>query len=94
MIRLTGDARYGNWAEKILVNGTAGQLPVTPEGKVMYYANYFLGGAVKSVEDRRFQAEGQNFTWQCCTGTFPQIVAEYSNMLYYHVASRKVIGKS
>ena len=27
---------------------------------------------------------GHNFVWQCCSGTFPQDVAEYANMLYYY----------
>lgn len=83
LLRFTGDARYADWAEKMLYNGTGGQLPITSEGKVMYYANYFLDGAVKTVEDRRLQPGGHSFEWQCCTGTFPQDVAEYSNMLYY-----------
>jgi DUF1680 family protein len=83
LLQYTGDAKYADWVEKMLYNGTGGQLPITPEGKVMYYANYFLDGAIKTVEDRRIQEGGHLFEWQCCTGTFPQDVAEYSNMLYY-----------
>ncbi|MNO39516.1 hypothetical protein D3C76_296480 [compost metagenome] len=84
LLQYTGEAKYGDWVEKLLYNGTGAQLPVKPDGKVMYYANYFLDGAVKTVEDRRLQEGGHNFEWQCCTGTFPQDVAEYANMLYYH----------
>jgi DUF1680 family protein len=83
MLQYTGEARYGDWVEKLLYNGTGGQLPIGPDGKVMYYANYFLDGAIKTVEDRRIQDGGHAFEWQCCTGTFPQDVAEYANMLYY-----------
>ncbi|MEJ8304142.1 beta-L-arabinofuranosidase domain-containing protein [Saccharibacillus sacchari] len=83
LLRFTGEAKYGEWAEKMLYNGTGAQLPVEPGGKVMYYANYFLDGAIKTTEDRRLQEGGQSFEWQCCTGTFPQDVAEYANMLYY-----------
>ena len=83
LLRLTGDARYGSWAERILVNGTLGQPPITEKGQVLYYASYFVDGALKSVEDRRLQHLGQNFVWQCCTGTFPQDVAEYANMIAY-----------
>ena len=36
------------------------------------------------MEDGRMHENGCNFEWQCCTGTFPEDVAEYSNMLYYH----------
>jgi uncharacterized protein len=83
LIKLTGDARYGAWAESMLINGTLGQPPITPKGEIMYYANYFLDGAVKTVEDRRLTEGGGNHVWQCCTGTFPQDVAEYANMVFY-----------
>lgn len=88
LMLFTKDAAFLDWAEKLLYNGTGGQLPITPQGKVMYYANYFLDGAIKTTEDRRLQGAGTRpgvtFCWQCCTGTFPQDVAEYANMLYYH----------
>lgn len=83
LLKLTGDARYGDWCEKLLINGTLGQPPVTSRGQVLYYASYFLDGAIKSYEDRRLQHMGQNFVWQCCTGTFPQDTAEYANMIAY-----------
>ncbi len=83
LLRITGEARYGDWAEKMLYNGCGGQLPITEDGRVMYYADYFLNGGFKSVEDGRMHEDGANFEWQCCTGTFPEDVAEYSNMLYY-----------
>ena len=83
LLKLTGDARYGDWAEKLLVNGTLGQPPITEKGQVLYYASYFVDGALKSYEDRRLQHMGQNFVWQCCTGTFPQDTAEYANMIVY-----------
>jgi DUF1680 family protein len=81
---LTGDAKYGDWAEKMLYNGTGGQPPITSDGHVLYYASYFVDGAVKSVNDRKMHVGGVGFTWQCCTGTFPQDVAEYYNMAYYY----------
>ncbi|MBQ9252763.1 MAG: glycoside hydrolase family 127 protein [Clostridia bacterium] len=84
LIRLTGDARYGDWCEKLLINGVLGQPPITDKGQVLYYASYFLDGALKSYEDRRLQHLGQNFVWQCCTGTFPQDTAEYANMIAYY----------
>lgn len=83
LLTITGEARFGDWAEKLLYNGCGGQLPITKEGKVMYYADYFVNGGMKTVEDGRMQENGSLFEWQCCTGTFPEDVAEYSNMLYY-----------
>ena len=29
---------------------------------------------------RRLRAGGENFVWQCCSGTFPQDVAEYARL--------------
>lgn len=83
LLRFTGKAKYGDWAEQMLINGVAGQPPIDSKGHVMYYAGYFVDGAIKSLEDRRLQPNGANFEWQCCTGTFPQDVAEYANMIYY-----------
>lgn len=83
LLKITGKAKYGQWAEQMLLNGTGGQPPIDSKGHVLYYASYFLDGAIKSTKDRRAQDNGANFEWQCCTGTFPQDVAEYANMLYY-----------
>jgi DUF1680 family protein len=84
MIKFTGESKYGHWVENILYNGLGGQIPTGKDGKIMYYANYFINGAIKTVEDRRLQEGGAAFEWQCCTGTFPQDTAEYGNLLYYH----------
>jgi hypothetical protein len=84
LLRFTGDPRYGDWVERLLYNGTGAQLALAPGGKIMYYASYFQNGAVKSVEDRRLFRTGESFHWQCCTGTFPQDVVEYHNLIYYH----------
>ena len=83
LLMLTGEARFGDWAEKLLYNGCGGQLPITGDGRVMYYADYFINGVFKSVEDGRMHENGCSFEWQCCTGTFPEDVAEYANMPYY-----------
>lgn len=83
LLTITGEAKYGDWAEKLLYNGCGGQPPITKDGKVMYYADYFINGGFKTVEDGRMHPNGCSFEWQCCTGTYPQDVAEYANMLYY-----------
>lgn len=84
LLRFTGEAKYAVWAERMLVNCAGGQPDIKPNGELLYYSNYFADGGMKSTVDRRLQREGQNFQWQCCSGTFPQDVAEYSNMIYYN----------
>lgn len=93
LLKLTGDARYGDWAERLLINGTLGQPPITEKGQCLYYASYFMDGAIKSYDDRRLQRLGQNFVWVCCTGTFPQDVAEYANMIAYFDAEGVYISQ-
>jgi DUF1680 family protein len=92
LLRLTKDAKYGDWAEMLLYNGVLSLPPITDEGKVMYYANYFLDGGIKTVLDRRYHGAPAayddlqvtfHYCWQCCTGTYPQAVSEYSNMIYF-----------
>lgn len=92
LLCLTGEARYAQWAEKLLYNGVLSLPPVTKEGKVMYYANYFLDGGIKTNLDRRYHGAPEayddlcvtyHYNWQCCTGTWPQAIAEYCNMIYF-----------
>ncbi|MCL2708926.1 MAG: glycoside hydrolase family 127 protein, partial [Defluviitaleaceae bacterium] len=79
LIALTGEARYGEWAETILYNSIGAALPMTDSpqrrGKTFYYADYRIGG-------------GRNVyypcSFPCCAGTYPQAVAEYVNAIYYY----------
>lgn len=83
LTEMTGEARYAEWAELLLLNCMGAQLPLSPGGRVMYYANYAVNGSFKTVEDNRLRADGSNYRWQCCTGTFPQNVAEYQRLIAY-----------
>ena len=78
LISLTGEARYGEWAETALYNAIGGALPMKDDsqrrGKTFYYADYRLGGGRKVYYECSFP---------CCSGTYPQAVAEYHNMIYY-----------
>jgi DUF1680 family protein len=59
LICCTGEARYGDWVERLTLNGIGASVPMTPDGRVQYYSNYnFHGG-----EKRRC-----DFGWSCCTG--------------------------
>ncbi|MGI6643427.1 MAG: beta-L-arabinofuranosidase domain-containing protein [Bacillota bacterium] len=84
LLKLTGNAKYGAWVEQALVNCTGAQIPMTSDGKILYYHSYFNDGALKSNYDRRLHPGGVNFTWVCCTGTWPLNMAEYANLIYYH----------
>jgi len=76
LTKFTGDGRYGDWAEQLLYNGIGAALPVKANGEVMYFSGYNLQGARKVTMN----------PWSCCTGTYPQAVADYCDIIYYHGA--------
>lgn len=75
LIALTGDGRYGDWIEKLIYNGAGADIPLTPDGRILYYSDYNLHGGSKKNHYR---------SWTCCTGTRPQDVAEYGQLIYFH----------
>lgn len=89
---ITGKAEYGHWMEKVIYNLILPMPIPGDDGKIMYFASYYYDGAVKSNFDRRYHFTpdfyndlgiGIHQSWQCCTGTFPQDITEYANVIYY-----------
>jgi len=74
LIMFTGEARFGDWMEKILYNGIGAALPMWGRGKTFYYSDYRVGGASKKY---------YNAAWPCCSGTYIQTVADYHNIIYF-----------
>ncbi len=74
LIEITGDAKYGDWIEKMLYNGIGASIPMSKDGKVQYYSDY---------NPREGTKHNHHTGWSCCTGTRPQAVAEYSNLIYF-----------
>ena len=67
LLRATRDGRYGDSMERVVWNGALGALPLQPDGRSFYYADYNEVGH-KVYSDHR---------WPCCSGTLPQVVADY-----------------
>ena len=74
LTRFTGEARYGDWIERLLYNGVGAALPLTGRGRNFYYSDYRSTGGMKVY---RYD----NFT--CCSGTYIQCLADYHNLIYY-----------
>src|SRR5208283_444187 len=74
----TGQARYGDWIERLLYNGIGAALPMSGRGRTFYYANYVLGSATKTYYGAPFP---------CCAGTYIQDVTEYHNLIYFKDAN-------
>jgi len=74
LLRFTGQAKYGDWIEKLLYNGIGAALPLKPDGSNFYYSEYNLNGCRKGYHSVK---------WTCCSGTLPQVVADYHNVIYF-----------
>ena len=74
LVSFTGDARYGDWMELLVINGIGASIPMSPAGEVFYYSDYSLGGAAK---------RNIGVGWACCSGTRPQAVSDYQNLIYF-----------
>jgi DUF1680 family protein len=74
LMTFTGEARYGDWIERLLYNAVGAALPIVEKGRHFYYANYQLGAGMK-IYSRN------NYT--CCSGTYFQDIAEYQNLIYF-----------
>lgn len=74
LICFTGEAKYGDWIETLMYNAIGAALPVQPDGRTYYYADYRLGAATKLYHWDE---------WPCCSGTFLQCIADYHNLIYF-----------
>jgi DUF1680 family protein len=69
----TGDPSYGDSMETVLYNTILGARPIRPDGTSFYYADY-NNDAQKAWYEQK---------WPCCSGTFPQITADYGISSYF-----------
>lgn len=74
LMRITGDSRYGDSMEKVLYNTILGALPMQPGGRTFYYSDYNDAGSKVYYDE----------AWPCCSGTFPQVTADYGISSYFH----------
>jgi DUF1680 family protein len=69
----TGECAYGDSMETVLHNTILGARPIRPDGISFYYSDYNQD-AVKSDYEQ---------AWPCCSGTFPQLTADYGISSYF-----------
>ena len=72
LMRITGDSSYGDSMESILYNTILGAKPIQPDGTSFYYSDYNNAATKFYHHDK----------WPCCSGTFPQITADYGISSY------------
>jgi DUF1680 family protein len=76
LLRVTKDSKYGDSMERVLYNTILGAWPIQADGTSFYYSDYANTG--KKVW------YGQK--WPCCSGTFPQLAADYHISTYLRAA--------
>lgn len=72
LLRATRDSRYGDSMERVMYNTVLGALPLQPDGRNFYYSDY-------NFDARRVYKQAH---WACCSGTLPQVAADYRINLY------------
>ena len=73
LLRVTGDSRYGDSMERVLYNTILGAKPLLPDGSSFYYSDY----------NRQARKTYHRDKWPCCSGTFPQVTADYGISSYF-----------
>jgi DUF1680 family protein len=74
LLRVTRDSRYGDSMERVLFNTIAGAKPLLADGTSFYYSDYNNDNGKKVYHRDK---------WPCCSGTFPQLTADYGISAYY-----------
>lgn len=67
LLRVTRDSRYGDSMERVMYNTVLGAKPLLADGSTFYYSDYNFRGRKVYKKDR----------WPCCSGTLPQVAADY-----------------
>jgi hypothetical protein len=67
LLRVTRDARYGDSMERMMYNTVLGAMPLQENGENFYYSDYNFDG----------KREYKPARWACCSGTLPQVAADY-----------------
>jgi len=74
LLRVTRDAKYGDSMERTMYNTVLGAKPLMADGRTFYYSDYnFRGHKVYSKTQH----------WACCSGTLPQVAADYRINAYF-----------
>ena len=77
LLAVTGDSHYGDSMESVLYNTILGASPLKEDGTSFYYSDYNMQATKVYHPDK----------WPCCSGTFPQITADYGISSYFRDAA-------
>jgi len=67
LLRVFRDSGYGDSMERVMYNTVLGAKPLQADGRSFYYSDY-------NFEAKKVYS---NHRWPCCSGTLPQVAADY-----------------
>ena len=73
LMRVTRDSRYGDSMERVMYNTVLGAKPLLADGSTFYYSDCNFQG-------HKFYKPNR---WPCCSGTLPQVAADYRINAYF-----------
>jgi DUF1680 family protein len=80
LLRITRDSIYGDSMERVMYNTVLGARALHQDGRAFYYSDYAADG-------HKVYFDGNNGVlpseWPCCSGTLPQVAADYSISTYF-----------
>ena len=74
LLAVTKDSKYGDSMEAVFYNTVQGSKPLLSDGSAFYYSDYNPDGGKRYARDK----------WPCCSGTLPQVAADYRISTYLH----------
>jgi DUF1680 family protein len=74
LMGITGESIWGDGLERVFYNATLGEKPIQPGGFTFYYSDY------NNNAQKVYYPE----QWPCCSGTFPQVTADYGISSYFY----------
>ena len=88
MLTLTRESRYGDSMERMLYNVALGILPILEDGSTFYYSDYHPSARksyLRVIPNAQYRWDKDDH-WPCCSGTFPQLTADYGISSYLRAA--------
>ena len=80
LLRITKNPHYGDSMERIMYNAALGALPLNKFGKAFYHSNYHHHARKEYFDG---YGNGMKDEWPCCSGTLPQLAADYRISAYF-----------
>lgn len=73
LLRVRPHGKYGDSMERVFYNTVLGAKPLETDGRAFYYSDYHQSSQKTYHPDR----------WPCCSGTLPQVAADYRKLIYF-----------